>query len=98
MLNRRTWTYRIRPRDARPFAPFVQADASTTTSEAGPVTPDQLRWNPAAAPDGADRLHRRLFTMAGNGSPRPKAGIGIHVYVANRDMTDRYFYNADARC
>src|SRR6185369_681148 len=36
-----------------------------------------------------------LLTMAGNGSPASQAGIGIHVYAANRSMQRRFFYDAD---
>ena len=33
--------------------------------------------------------------MAGNGSPESQTGCGIHVYVANQSMTNRFFYDAD---
>ncbi|KAG0731724.1 hypothetical protein G6F23_015025 [Rhizopus arrhizus] len=33
--------------------------------------------------------------MGGNGSPDAHAGVGIHLYAANRDMVGRYFYDAD---
>jgi hypothetical protein len=33
--------------------------------------------------------------MAGNGDPHAQSGCGIHLYVANRSMKDRYFYDAD---
>jgi homogentisate 1,2-dioxygenase len=46
---------------------------------------------PAAPTDFIDGL----FTMAGNGSPAAQAGIGVHLYAANRDMRGRYFYSAD---
>jgi homogentisate 1,2-dioxygenase len=47
---------------------------------------------PAAPTDFIDGL----FTMAGNGSPAAQAGIGVHLYAANRDMRGRYFYSADS--
>jgi homogentisate 1,2-dioxygenase len=34
--------------------------------------------------------------LAGNGGPDAQTGIGIHVYAANRSMSKRFFYNADA--
>ena len=34
--------------------------------------------------------------MAGNGSAAGQHGVGIHLYAANRDMVDRFFYDADA--
>jgi len=36
-----------------------------------------------------------LVTLAGNGGAAEQAGIGIHVYTANRSMQGRFFYNAD---
>jgi homogentisate 1,2-dioxygenase len=33
--------------------------------------------------------------MAGNGSPEAQTGCGIHVYAANRSMTERFFVDAD---
>src|SRR5690606_19802460 len=62
---------------------------------AGPVSPDQLRWNPLPFPDAPTDFVDGLFTMAGNGSPAAQAGVGIHLYAANRDMQGRYFYDAD---
>ena len=36
-----------------------------------------------------------LFAMAGNGAASAGAGIGIHLYAADRDMQGRFFYSAD---
>src|SRR4030095_4654567 len=36
-----------------------------------------------------------LTTMAGNGDPSAQTGCGIHLYLANRSMSNRYFYSAD---
>jgi len=33
--------------------------------------------------------------MAGNGSPESMSGLAIHLYAANRSMTERFFYDAD---
>ena len=33
--------------------------------------------------------------MGGNGDPAVQTGIGIHLYAANRPMTERFFYCAD---
>ena len=33
--------------------------------------------------------------MAGNGDPKAQSGAAAHVYVANRSMKGRAFYNAD---
>jgi len=36
-----------------------------------------------------------LFTLGGNGSPAQHAGAAIHLYAANRSMTDAAFFDAD---
>jgi homogentisate 1,2-dioxygenase len=93
--NRRSWLYRIRPAAMHgSFSEFVQP-AFHSDFGAGPVTPDQLRWNPLPIPATPVDFIEGIHTMAGNGSPQAQCGVGIHVYVANRDMTDRWFCNAD---
>ncbi len=96
--NRRSWLYRIRP--AAQHRPFVRIDGGSITSDFGaePTPPNQLRWDPMPVPDaGSTPLDfvDGLVTMAGNGDPHAQSGCGIHVYVANRSMADRYFYDAD---
>jgi len=54
-----------------------------------------LRWNPLLLPEAPTDFLDGLVTMAGNGSPASQSGIGIHLYAANRDMTGRFFYDAD---
>ena len=93
--NRRSWLYRMRPAAMHgSFQPFEQAKLHNEFCD-GPVTPDQLRWNPLPLPDDATDFVDGLVTMAGNGSPASQSGIGVHMYAANRDMQGRYFYNAD---
>ena len=93
--NRRSWLYRIRPAAMHgSFSEFVQP-AFHSDFGTGPVTPDQLRWNPLPIPSAPVDFIEGIHTMAGNGSPQAQCGVGIHVYVANRDMTDRWFCNAD---
>lgn len=97
--NRRSWFYRIRP--AAMHGPFslLQGDAAHARMHNdfgdGPVTPDQLRWNPMPMPDTPVDFIDGLFTMAGNGSPASQAGVAIHMYAANRSMHGRFFYSAD---
>ena len=48
--NRRSWLYRIRPAAMHgPFTPFDQP-AFHNDFDTGPVTPDQLRWDPLPMP------------------------------------------------
>lgn len=93
--NRRSWLYRIRPAAMHgTFAPFAQAHFHNDFGT-GPITPDQLRWDPLPLPEAPTDFVDGMLTMAGNGSPAALHGIGIHLYAANRDMLGRYFYDAD---
>ena len=99
--NRRSWLYRIRPAAMHgPFEPLQVGDGPARFHNdfgSGPVTPDQLRWDPAPMPaDGVPTdFVDGLFTMAGNGGPEAMTGMGVHVYAANRSMQGRFFYDAD---
>jgi homogentisate 1,2-dioxygenase len=96
--NRRSWLYRIRPAAMHgPFEPFAQPRFHNDFGD-GPVSPDQLRWDPLPLPQGERSgvdFVEGLYTMAGNGSPAAQHGVGIHLYAADRDMAGRYFYDAD---
>src|SRR5690606_10292734 len=76
------------------FSPFEQPRFDNDF-RSGPVTPDQLRWDPLPLPEAPTDFVDGLFTMAGNGSAAAQAGIGIHLYAANRSMQGRFFYDAD---
>jgi len=94
--NRRSWLYRIRP--AVLHTPF-QLDAEGAFHnrfEEMPATPNQLRWNPLPLPSTPTDFIAGLFTVAGNGSAASQSGCGVHMYVANKSMDGRYFYNGDA--
>jgi homogentisate 1,2-dioxygenase len=93
--NRRSWLYRIRPALAHgPFTAFVQPRLHNDFGN-GPVTPEQLRWDPLPLPDTACDFIQGLYSLGGNGGPAAQQGVAIHLYAANRDMAGRYFYNAD---
>ena len=93
--NRRSWLYRLRPAAMHgAFAPFAHGNFHNDF-DTGPVSPDQLRWSPLPIPAGPADFIDGLYTMAGNGSPAAQHGVGIHLYAANRDMGDRFFYDAD---
>jgi homogentisate 1,2-dioxygenase len=94
-LNRRSWLYRIRPAAMHePFQPLEHATFHNRFDEA-PATPNQLRWDPLPQPDKPTDFVDGLVTLAGNGSANEHAGVGIHVYTANRSMQGRFFYDAD---
>ena len=94
--NRSTWFYRIRPSAKHP--PFRQIDNGllrTAPFDEMAPPPDRLRWDPLALPDAPTDFIDGLLTMGGNGDAATHIGIAIHVYCANRSMTDRYLQNAD---
>jgi len=98
--NRRSWLYRIRPAAMHGAFAHYQQPHFHNDFDTGPISPDQLRWDPLPMP-GMDGNARTvdfvdgLFTMAGNGSPAAQCGIGVHMYAANRSMDGRFFYDAD---
>lgn len=94
--NRRTWFYRIQPSVVQ--GEFTRIDNgkwhSAPLSEANAI-PNQLRWDPFEIPDSPCDFVDGLTTLAANGDVTQQLGIGIHMYLANRSMTERYFYDAD---
>ena len=94
-VNRRSWLYRIRPAALHGrFEALAHAGLHNDFGH-GPVTPEQLRWNPLPMPSAPTDWLDGLFTMAGNGGPEAGTGAAVHVYAANADMDGRFFYNAD---
>jgi homogentisate 1,2-dioxygenase len=97
-VNRRTWVYRILPSAKHP--PFRRIDdgrlRGTPFDELDP-DPNRLRWDPLPLPakDEARDFIDGLFTVAGNGDSKTRGGMAVHLYAANRSMTDRYFVDSD---
>jgi homogentisate 1,2-dioxygenase len=93
--NRRSWLYRIRPTANHPaYRPYPQGLLRSGPFDEVPATPNRLRWSPAEIPaEPADFLDG-LVSIAGNGDPATGAGVGVHLYLANRSM-QRVFYDAD---
>jgi homogentisate 1,2-dioxygenase len=94
--NRRTWFYRLRPAvgHGRPV-PMAHGGLRTAPLTEGLASPAQLRWDPWPLPPGPADFVDGLVTLCANGHCALQTGLGIHVYAANRDMTDRYFCDAD---
>jgi len=95
LLNKRTWTYRIQPSVLH--KPFQQIDNKLFVSKFDGIvtTPNQLRWNPLAMPAAETDFIDGIVTMAGCGDVFAQSGIAIHIFACNKEMTDRFFYNAD---
>jgi len=94
--NLSTWMYRLRP--SAMHAPFRNIGNGLLRS--GPfdeaATPfNRLRWDPLPMPDAPTDLLGGLVTLAGSGDPASQSGIAVHIYRANRSMTERYFCCAD---
>jgi len=93
--NRRSWLYRIRPAAMhQPFSMLKSGKFHNAFDEV-PTTPNQLRWDPWPLPSAPTDFFDGLVAIAGNGSAAMQAGIGVHIYAANRSMQGRYFYDAD---
>ncbi len=93
--NRRSWLYRIRPAAMHePFERIAPGRIVSAFSEV-PTPPNQLRWSPLPMPDAPTDFVDGIVTMAGSGEPHGQSGGAAHLYVANRSMRDRAFYDAD---
>jgi homogentisate 1,2-dioxygenase len=93
--NRRSWLYRIRPAVLHgPFEPLAGGRLASSLDEV-PTPPSQLRWDPLPIPDEPTDFVDGLVTIAGNGGAAVQSGSAVHVYAANRSMTNRFFYDAD---
>src|ERR1700680_778897 len=97
-VNRRTWLYRMRPSVAhKPFQLISPGQLCSAPFDEVPKQTNQLRGGTIPLPASSERTDfiDGLITMAGNGNTHNHSGVGIHIYVANASMTDRFFYNAD---
>lgn len=94
--NLRSWMYRIRPSVVH--EPFQQIEGRLLRSgpfNDAPPPPSQMRWSPPSIPEEPTDFVDGILTMGGAGDPSTQTGLAIHLYVANRSMEDRFFYNAD---
>ncbi len=96
-VNRRTWTYRIRPSVThRPYEEMPQAQLFRS----GPFTqvpapPNQFRWDPLPLPTEETDFLAGIVTFGGSGDPALQTGVAIHLYAANAPMRGRFFSNSD---
>ncbi|MFE9082584.1 homogentisate 1,2-dioxygenase [Brevundimonas sp. NPDC003935] len=94
--NLRSWLYRLRPSAQHgPYQPFDQGRVRSGPFTETPPNPNRMRWDPLTMPDQPTDWVEGLTTYGGNGDADSGAGVGIHLYVANRSMVDRVFYSAD---
>jgi homogentisate 1,2-dioxygenase len=94
--NRRSWLYRLRPSAGHPpYKPLAHPTLRSGPFAEAPADPNRLRWDPVAIPDAPQDFIEGLVTIAGNGDVATGAGMAAHLYLANRSMAGRVFYNAD---
>ena len=95
--NKRSWLYRLRPTAShKPYQPYRGApQVRSGPFDELPPTPNRLRWDPLALPETPTDFIDGLVTYGGNGDVAVGAGLGIHLYAANRSMDQRAFQNAD---
>ncbi|TCP35933.1 homogentisate 1,2-dioxygenase [Sphingomonas sp. BK235] len=94
--NRRAWLYRLRPTaEHPPYQRYHGAPRLAPGTDPAPLAPNRLRWDPLAAPDAPTDLIDGMVTMLANRDPAELKGVALHVYAANRDMTDRVFMDSD---
>ena len=95
--NRRSWLYRLRP--SASHAPFKAYEGAPRLRSGpfveSPATPNRLRWDPLPMPSAPVDFLDSLTTYGGAGDPAVQAGIGIHLFAANRSMDGRVFFDAD---
>ncbi len=96
--NKRTWFYRIRPsvqhgRGFKPVDPGLIRTAPCRDESDLPI--GQMRWHPIDIPSEPCDFLSGLRTIATCGDVYLQLGMASHVYVANRSMENKYFYNVD---
>lgn len=94
--NRRTWFYRIRPSALQSAYEPIDNGLMITADVPPKTTPERLRWSAFAVPEQAQDFVQGILTLATCGSIEEQTGFGIHIYLANRTMLNRYYINADA--
>jgi homogentisate 1,2-dioxygenase len=94
--NLSSWLYRLRPSAMHaPFRRMAQGLLRSGPFNEVEASPNRLRWDPLPVPSKPTDFLEGLVTIAGSGDAGTQAGLGVHLYRANRPMKDRYFYNAD---
>lgn len=96
--NERSWLYRIRP-SVRHTGRFRPADyplwKTAPNVEDHELALGQYRWNPVSVPSKPTDFLAGIRTMTTAGDALGQSGMAAHIYVANADMTDDHFFNAD---
>jgi homogentisate 1,2-dioxygenase len=96
--NERSWLYRIRP-SVKHHGRFRATEFPLWKTAPNQNDHDlpigQLRWDPTPMPNVETDFLSGIRTMTTAGDATGQAGMAAHVYVANADMVDDHFFNAD---
>lgn len=93
--NRRSWLYRIRPSVMHTAFVPVKHNLLKGRPFSLLAEPNQMRWDPIARPTRSQDFVDGLTTVCGNGDVGSVRGSAVHLYTANRNMENRFIYNAD---
>ncbi len=90
--NLRSWLYRLQPSVVQgPYTKYAHKYWQSVVVDSGEMPPNPMRWLPFQGARGVDFVDG-LRTMMANAQPE---GSAVHVYAFDRNMDDKYFYNAD---
>ena len=96
--NERSWLYRIRP-SVRHTGRFSSLELplwrSAPANHDALLSLQQMRWSPTPLPFEPTNFIQGIRTITTAGDVMTQTGMASHVYVANTDMVDDYFFNAD---
>lgn len=96
--NERSWLYRIRP-SVRHTSRFKSIDLplwrSAPANHDAVLSLQQMRWSPTPFPEEPTSFIQGIRSITTAGDVMTQVGMASHVYVANADMQDDYFFNAD---
>lgn len=93
--NLRSWLYRILPSVSHlSFQPLKSMALDQGTSPLYAI-PNQLRWDPLEDPKQKQSFIAGCQTLIKNGDPLLQEGAALHLYAANENMGEDFFYSAD---
>lgn len=93
--NLHSWLYRIKPSVGHEdFTSYKQKQWITAPINVE-QNPTQTRWEPLPEPKNAIDFIDAMITYAVNGNSALHTGGAIHLFSANKNMENRFFYNAD---
>jgi len=94
--NLRSWLYRRQPSVVvGGYEPLAHAHLKTGAKDGSAAPPNPMRWSPVPIPTQPSDFVDGLRTVVVNGDVEAQTGVAVHVYLANRSMTDSAFVNAD---